>query len=140
MVSIKKDVDVTVLVLAFFILSFLVFLFMKPDITGMASINTLSIADINIGSSLVNTNNIVLNFVSGDIQPCDSTLVLNISNSTGGQFYYITKTFEQFITSASAFCTSGKFIASVPSLTSSISFLGIGNFDTAGTYTFNLNF
>ncbi|MDD5649933.1 MAG: Ig-like domain-containing protein [Candidatus Nanoarchaeia archaeon] len=139
MVSIKKDLDITILVLGLFILSFFVFLFIKPNMTGMATISPLSINAINVGSSL--SNNIILNFVAGtEIQPCDSTLIVNISNSSGGQIYLITKTLQDFVTSAGAACVGGNFVASVPTLTSSISVFGIGTFSTVGTYNFELNF
>lgn len=147
MVSIKKDVDVTVLVLAFFILSFFVFLFMKPDITGMVSLTAPTIGSIYTGTSLNNTQLLSLVFSPGDSQPCSSsTLELNISNSGGLQLYFSSITLQQFIagTTPASSCLSDSYTASSAiTLNTPITvFSGLGSvsFTNAGTYNLVLNF
>ena len=142
MVRIKKDRDITIFVLALFVLAFMVFLFSKPNFTGMATVNSFSISDINVGNYLSNANMITLNFVNGDSQPCSATISVNISNSNSAQIYFDTKTLSDFIVAAGGGSCTDKFAPLVPTPVSSsiVLFTQLGSFSTKGSYTFAVNF
>jgi len=146
-VHIKKDRELSVFIFAIFVFSFLVFMLMKPSITG----NVVAIPemiDINTGSSLSDINNVSLSFNAGESFSCDHILVLNISDSSDQQIYSDDVTLAVFVSAAkpTSSCT-GDPSTYTPGgtsqiLNSSISiFSGLTsiNFNTAGTYTISLN-
>lgn len=81
MVRIKKDRDITIFVLALFILAFMVFLFTKSSLTGMVTSSiTSSDTQLNPGESLV--GKISLSLKAADKIPQASQATLYIIDST----------------------------------------------------------
>ena len=144
MISIKKDLDITLLVLAFFVLSFFVFIFMKPQFTGMVVFNDFTIQTIYTGNTINKSDTAILTFDPNEILSCASLVQINISDSSQRQIFLDTKTFADFINGDDKHLpcvdpfNAGGVGATIKS-NISIVFPTIGSFSNIGSYTLALN-